>query len=54
MSSLEIASSLVGWGIRAIAQFCRRSDRPIFISQFVVLSAQHSQFRFGEASYFML
>jgi hypothetical protein len=46
---LEIASSLVSGGIGAIAKFSRRSDRPIFIGKFVVLKAQHSQSRFGEA-----
>ncbi|WP_189525124.1 hypothetical protein [Nostoc sp. 'Peltigera membranacea cyanobiont' 232] len=53
MSSLEIASSLNRWGIGAIAKFSRRSDRPIFIGQFVVLSAQHSHSRIGEASYYV-
>ncbi|WP_277883706.1 hypothetical protein [Nostoc sp. FACHB-133] len=37
------------WGKKAIAQFSRRGDRPIFIGKFVVLSAQHSQSRIGEA-----
>ncbi|WP_179070120.1 hypothetical protein [Nostoc sp. C052] len=40
-------------GKRAIAQFVRRSDRPIFIGQFVVPSAQHSHSRIGEASYLL-
>ena len=40
-------------GKKAIAEFGRRSDRPIFIGQFVVLSAQHSHSRIGVALYFL-
>ncbi|MBD2248866.1 hypothetical protein [Nostoc sp. FACHB-888] len=54
MSSLEIASSLNGCGHRGDRTVCPTSDRPIFNGQFVMLSAQHSQFRIGEASFFLL
>ncbi|AUB44370.1 hypothetical protein COO91_10593 (plasmid) [Nostoc flagelliforme CCNUN1] len=36
-------------GHRGDREFCRRSDRPIFIGQFVVLKAQHSHSLIGEA-----
>ncbi|MEH2160834.1 MAG: hypothetical protein V7K38_07240 [Nostoc sp.] len=42
------------WGKKAIAPSAKLCDRPIFIGQFVVLKAQHSQSRIGEASYLML